>query len=91
MTWDVGFADSALRGLDRLPVKVARAVVEFATFTLPANPLRMSHLLQREFEGLHFARRGDYRILFSLDEASGMLTIVRVSHRRDAYRLPAPR
>lgn len=32
VSWEVGFADSALRGLDRLPLKIAQAVVEFATY-----------------------------------------------------------
>ena len=90
MTWNVQFSDAALRGLDRLPLKIAQAVVEFVTFTLPGNPFQMSKPLQGEFEGLHSARRGDYRVLFSLDEDSGTLLVVRVAHRRDAYRLPAP-
>lgn len=90
MTWDVGFADSALRGLDRLPLRIAQAIVEFATRTLPENPQRMSKLLQGEFEGLRSARRGDYRVLFFLDEESGRIVVVRVAHRADAYRPPAP-
>jgi mRNA-degrading endonuclease RelE of RelBE toxin-antitoxin system len=90
VTWTVGFADSALRGLDQLPMKVAQAVVEFVTVTLPDNPLRMSKPLQREFDGLRSARRGEYRVLFSLDETTETLIVVRVAHRRDAYRLPAP-
>jgi mRNA-degrading endonuclease RelE of RelBE toxin-antitoxin system len=90
MTWDVRFSDAALRGLDRLPVKIAQAVVEFITRTLPENPLRMSKPLQRDFEGLRSARRGDYRVLFSLDEEAGTLLVVRIAHRRDAYRPPAP-
>ncbi|WP_435748443.1 type II toxin-antitoxin system RelE family toxin [Microbacterium sp. PMB16] len=90
MTWDVQFSDAALRGLDRLPLKIAQAVVEFITFTLPENPLRMSRPLQRDFEGLQSARRGDYRVLFIVDEPTEALIVVRVSHRRDAYRPPAP-
>lgn len=88
--WEVGFADSALRGLDRLPLKVAQAIVEFTTRTLPENPERMSEPLQREFEGLRSARRGDYRVLFFLDDEADRLVVVRVAHRSDAYRPPAP-
>lgn len=90
MSWQVGFSDAALRGLDRLPLKIAQAVVEFTTATLRANPRRMSKPLQREFGGLHSARRGEYRVLFALDDETHTLTVVRVAHRRDAYRLPAP-
>lgn len=90
MSWDVQFADAAVRGLDRLPLKIAQAVVEFVTSTLPSNPRRMSKPLQGEFEGLHSARRGDYRVLFRLDQMTQTLLVVRVAHRRDAYRPPSP-
>jgi mRNA interferase RelE/StbE len=79
-----------LRDLDRLPMKVAQAVVEFTTRTLSQNPARMSKPLQGEFAGLNSARRGDYRVLFALDEDDGELLVVRIAHRRDAYRPPAP-
>lgn len=89
MTWTTSFADSAWRDLDRLPQKIAQAIVEFAVYTLPENPERMSKPLQDEFEGLRSARRGDYRVLFFLD-GSEAVVVVRARHRRDAYRPPAP-
>lgn len=89
MTWTTAFADSAWRDLDRLPQKIAQAIVEFAVFTLPENPERMSKPLVDEFEGLRSARRGDYRVLFFLG-APETIVVVRARHRRDAYRPPAP-
>ena len=85
MSWDVQLAPSAVRGLDRLPPRIAAAVVEFVTATLPTNPERMSRPLRGEFEGLRSARRGDYRVLFSLDEATSTLLVVRIAHRADVY------
>lgn len=89
MTRVTSFADSAWRDLDRLPQKIAQAIVEFAVYTLPDNPLRMSKPLLDDFDGLHSARRGDYRVLFYLEEPD-RLVVVRARHRRDAYRPPAP-
>ena len=86
MSWDVQFAPSAIRGIDRLPPRIAAAVVEFITATLPANPERMSKPLRGEFEGLRSARRGDYRVLFFLDEARSTLVVVRIAHRADVCR-----
>ena len=86
MSWDVQLAPSAVRGLDRLPPRIAVAVVEFVTATLPTNPERMSKPLRGELEGLRSARRGDYRVLFSLDEATATLLVVRIAHRADVYR-----
>jgi len=50
----------------------------------------MSKPLQGEFEGLQSARRGDYRVLSWLDDETSTLLVVRIAHRRDAYRPPAP-
>ncbi len=86
MRWDVQLAPSAIRTLDRLPPRIATAVVEFVTRTLPENPERMSKPLRGELEEFRSARRGDYRVLFSLDEATGVLLVVRIAHRADAYR-----
>ncbi len=84
--WSVLLSPSALRGLDRLPPRIAIAIAEFATTTLPRNPEQMSKPLRGELEGLRSARRGDYRVLFRLHPDSRVLLIVRVAHRADVYR-----
>lgn len=85
MSWSVQFAPNAVRSIDRLPSRIAAAVIEFVTATLPANPERMSKPLRNELEGLRSARRGDYRVLFSLDEDAHTLLVIRVAHRADVY------
>lgn len=87
MNWTVHFAPAAIRGLQRLPARISPAIVEFATVTLPTNPERMSKPLRNELEGVRSARRGDYRVLFILDEPTHSLLVVRVAHRADVYRL----
>jgi len=86
MSWEVQLAPSAIRGLDRLPPRIATAVVEFITTTLPTNPERMSKELRGDLEGFRSARRGDYRVLFSLEHATGVLVVIRIAHRADVYR-----
>lgn len=84
--WAVEFAPSAIRGLDRLPQRIAPAIVEFATITLPRNPEQLSKPLRGEFEGLRSARRGDYRVVFRLRADARVLLVVRVAHRADVCR-----
>ncbi len=84
--WRVEVAPAAVRSLEELPQKVATAIVEFITGTLPANPLRMSNPLRYELEGLRSARRGDYRVLLARDEQTRVLLVIRIAHRADAYR-----
>lgn len=81
---------AARRQLHRLPTGVAFALTEFVTVTLPRNPLRLSKPLRGELEGLRSARRGDYRVLVRVDEEAGVVLVVRVAHRAEAYRPPAP-
>ena len=84
--WRVEMSATALRSLDRLPPKVAVAVVEFVTVVLPSNPHRMSKPLRYELEGLHVARRGDYRVTFRIDENEHVLRIGRIEHRAHVYK-----
>jgi mRNA-degrading endonuclease RelE of RelBE toxin-antitoxin system len=83
--WSV-VAAGAARAIERLPLKVAAAVVEFITGTLPTNPRRLSKPLRYELEGWHLARRGDYRVTFQILEDDRALLIGRIEHRADVYR-----
>ena len=71
---------------ERLPEAVAAAVLELITGPLLENPQRVGIELRNELEGLWSARRGTYRILYRIDDVNRTVEVVRVSHRRDAYR-----
>jgi mRNA interferase RelE/StbE len=57
MVRSVELSPSAARALDRLPNKVAAALVEFITAALPTDPYRMFSPLRCQFEGGRVARR----------------------------------
>lgn len=84
--WSVELSPTAVRALDRLPHKIAAAIVEFVTGTLPTNPYRLSKPLRFEFEGWRVARRGDYRVTFRALEDDRVLYIGRIEHRAHLYR-----
>jgi len=75
-----------VRALDRLPHKIAGAIVEFVTGTLPADPYRLSKPLRFEFEGWRVARRGDYRVTFRAIEDDRVVYVGRIEHRAHVYR-----
>jgi mRNA interferase RelE/StbE len=54
--------------------------------SIAANPYRAGHPLRGELEGLHSARRGDFRIVYEVDDARRTVVIHRAAHRRDVYR-----
>ena len=84
--WSVQLSPTAVRALDRLPHKVAAAIAEFVTATLPADPYRLFKPLRFEFEGWRMARRGDYRIMFRALEDDRVLFVGRIEHRAQIYR-----
>jgi mRNA-degrading endonuclease RelE of RelBE toxin-antitoxin system len=42
--------------------------------------------LQLDLAGRHAARRGDYRVICTIDRSAGVVLIVQVDHRADVYR-----
>jgi len=46
----------------------------------------MGKPLRFELEGLHCARRGDYRVIDRIDLGKHCVDIVAIEHRSDAYR-----
>jgi mRNA interferase RelE/StbE len=84
--WKVEVTSPALKGFRRLSEKAAAAIVEFVTGPLADNPRRLSKPLTNELLGLHTARRGDYRVLFTLDVEDHILYVHRIEHRSDVNR-----
>jgi mRNA interferase RelE/StbE len=80
---EVAWTAAARRALQRLPEKVAAAVIEFCYGPLADNPHRLGKPLRLGLEGLHSARRGDFRIIYRIDE---QVTIIAIEHRADVYR-----
>ena len=74
------------RALARLPEKVATAAVEFLYGSLAANPYRVGKPLKLGLDGLHSARRGDYRVIYRIDDQHRRVDVVAIEHRSDIYR-----
>jgi mRNA interferase RelE/StbE len=82
----IAWTTASRRALTRLPEKVATAVVEFLYGSLAMSPHRVGKPLRLGLEGLHSARRGDYRVIYRIDDRRLLVTIVAVEHRSDIYR-----
>ena len=81
----VAWTAPARRSMSR-PEKVGTAVVEFCYGSLAENPHRAGKPLKLGLEGLHSARRGDYRVIYRIDDDDRQVTLVAVEHRSDVYR-----
>ena len=82
----VAWTAASQRALARLPEKIASAAVEFIYGSLAKNPSRVGKPLKFGLVGLHSARRGDYRVIYMIDDQLHAVTIMAIEHRSDAYR-----
>jgi mRNA interferase RelE/StbE len=82
----IAWTTAGRQALTRLPEKVATAVVEFLYGSLAASPHRVGKPLKLGLEGLHSARRGDYRVIYRIDDDRRLVTVLAIEHRSDAYR-----
>lgn len=84
--FQVDITPEGLRHLRRLPEKVRAAAIEMMLGALAEAPRRVGKPLLGELSGLFCARRGDYRVIYEIDDECLVVTVHRVQHRRDAYR-----
>jgi mRNA-degrading endonuclease RelE of RelBE toxin-antitoxin system len=71
---------------EQLPVQVSIAVYELVTGPLAMNPHRVGKQLNPPMDDQWSARRADYRVLYRIHEDKNVVYVVRINHRRDAYR-----
>jgi mRNA interferase RelE/StbE len=77
---------SALRSLQAVPVRISEPLVEFVFGGLASDPRRRGKQLKRELAGRWSARRGDYRIIYRLDEDTMTMYVLKIGHRSQVYR-----
>lgn len=65
-----------------LPLAVATAVWQLANGALAENPQRVGTRLGRDLAGYWSAHRGQYRVIYAIDEETATVTILTVSHCR---------
>ena len=87
MTYRIVLAPPARRALETsLPEAVAAAAWEFITGPLAERPHIVGKPLVGRLSGYWVARRGSYRIVYAISGETVRVTVLRIGHRRDAYR-----
>jgi mRNA interferase RelE/StbE len=85
-TYTVVLSAAAKRAIERnLSEAVAVAVVDFLFGPLAADPHRVGKPLRFDLEGYWSARRGQYRVIYSIHDHQVLVRVVRISHRADVY------
>ncbi len=84
--YEVDLTPEAVRHLEQLPPKVRDAAVALLLGALADNPHRIGKPLVGQLAGLWSARRGDYRIIYEIENEAHVVLVHRVQHRRHVYR-----
>lgn len=84
--FEIEITPEGLRHLDQLPENVRAAVIETILGSIAENPHRAGKALRGEPDGLYSARRGEFRVIYEIDEGAQIVLIHRAQHRREAYR-----
>jgi mRNA interferase RelE/StbE len=85
VAYRLAHTEAALRDLQALPQEIFRRI-DARILALANNPRPRGTERIRGTRGGLRLRVGDYRILYSVDDAQQVVTIGRVGHRRDVYR-----
>lgn len=64
----------------KLKERIASALEHIATLPFLGKPL------QAEFKGCYSYRVGDYRIIYTFSKTEKYIGIIRIDHRKEAYR-----
>ena len=82
-SYKIVFRRSAQKELRELPrQEVERIMQKISHLANNPRPVGSIKLSQQE---KHRIRQGNYRILYSIDEATKIVTIVKIAHRKHVY------
>ncbi|MDA8367457.1 MAG: type II toxin-antitoxin system RelE/ParE family toxin [Actinomycetota bacterium] len=86
MAYEIRITPEGVRSLDKLPAKVRDAALVAIRGPISENRRRLGNALVGDLRGLFSARRGDYRIIYSVDDSAHIVIVHRIQHRRSVYR-----
>jgi mRNA-degrading endonuclease RelE of RelBE toxin-antitoxin system len=86
VNWKIDMSASADRSLSRLPERYAAAIVEFILGPLRENPHRLGKSLHGDYNGLHSARRAEFRVIYRISQDEGIIHVAYIDLRAHSYR-----
>ena len=84
MSFSIQIKGSAAKELNRIDVSTRSGIVAYID-RLAESP-HLGTTLKGDLRGLRRIRVGDYRVIYEVQDSVLVVLVVRVAHRRDAYR-----
>ena len=85
MTYELEIKSSARKELAALPDQVQRRI-DAAILSLTERPRPRGAVKLAGRDNLWRVRAGDYRIIYRIEDDRLVVLVVRIAHRREAYR-----
>lgn len=90
MGYKVEWHDGVKGDLKKLSKDLAKKIIDRVQTYLSQDPATIGKPLTGQFTGQWKYRYGDYRVIYVLDLEAQILRVLRVRHRKDAYKQAAP-
>jgi mRNA interferase RelE/StbE len=84
VTYNITFAKSAAREVERLPQEIARRALTRID-SLKLNPRPRGSVKLAGTQSTWRIRVGEYRVVYTVNDESRLVDVIRVRHRRDVY------
>jgi mRNA interferase RelE/StbE len=89
MAWRIEFERAAAREFDKLDPQSAKRILRFLRDRIA--PLDNARSIGQVLKGDRFGefwryRVGDFRVIARIEDAEGLILVLRIGHRRDVYR-----
>jgi mRNA interferase RelE/StbE len=83
-SYDIAFKKSVAKDLKKLPKKDVAKILEVIR-SLSSNP-RPPQVKKLSGQERYRMRKGNYRILYTIEDSKLVITVVKVGHQREIYR-----
>jgi len=84
MQYEIQFKASAAKEFRKLPVEI-KARLQKAINALKTEPRPPGTKKLAGEDDLYRIRVGDYRVIYKVDDAVPLITVMRIRHRREVY------
>lgn len=83
--YKVVYLDSVEEDLKKLDKAIVRKILIRIETYLACDPKELGKPLKGEFQGYWRYRWGDYRVIYKISEREILITVLRISNRKDVY------
>ena len=85
LAYNVTYEQRAIKELQKIDRRGAERILDFIDSRLSRDP-SIGKKLKGAFKDLYRARLGNYRVIYALNNKELIILVLRISHRKDAYK-----